>query len=101
VAGVSYLLCYRERMAVRDKRSVSMPPELAAAVDEAARTAGTTFSAWLADAADHRLRMQAGQASLAEWESEQGPLSPQERAAGLTRARQLLGRAPVTAEERA
>jgi len=94
---VSYRLCYRDVVVMRDKRSVSMPVELAAAVDEAARAAGTTFSGWLAEAADHRLRMQAGQAGLAEWESEQGPLSPQERAEGLTRARELLGRAPVPA----
>ena len=74
---------------------MSLPAELAAAVDEAARASETTFSAWLAEAADHRLRMQAGHSALAEWEAEHGALTPDERAAGLARARELLGRTPA------
>ena len=77
---------------MREKRSVSMPGELAAAVDQAASDAGTTFSAWLADAASHQLRLQAGRAGLAAWEAEHGPLTPAERADGLARARELLAR---------
>jgi hypothetical protein len=79
-------------MAQRDKRSVSLPPELAAAVDDAARAQGSTFSAWLADAADHRLRIEAGHQGLAEWEAEHGPLTAEERGDGRARARALLGR---------
>lgn len=79
-------------MAQRDKRSVSLPPELAKAIDQAAAQDGTTFSAWLADTASHRLRLDAGRRGIAEWEDEHGPLTPDELADGLARARALLGR---------
>ena len=79
-------------MARRDKRSVSLPPELAEAIDQAAAQDGTTFSAWLADTAAHRLRLDAGRRGIAEWEDEHGPLTPDELADGLARARALLGR---------
>lgn len=82
-------------MARREKRSISLPPELAHAIDQAAGNDGTTFSAWLADAAAHRLRMQAGREAIAEWEHDLGPLTPAELSDGLTRARTLLGR-PTT-----
>jgi hypothetical protein len=78
-------------VAQREKRSVSLPPDLAAAVDHAAADAGTTFSAWLAESAAHRLRVDAGRRALAEWESEHGALTAEERAEGLERARSLLG----------
>ena len=81
-------------MAVRDKRSVSLPPELAEAIDKAAADEGTTFSAWLADTAAHRLRLDAGRRGLAAWEKEHGPLSAEELADGLARARAALGRHP-------
>jgi hypothetical protein len=79
-------------MAQREKRSVSLPPELAQAIDRAAADDGTTFSAWLADTAAHRLRLEAGRRAIAEWERDQGPLTPDELADGLARARALLGR---------
>ena len=79
-------------MAQRDKRSVSLPPELAEAIDQAAAQDGTTFSGWLADTATHRLRLDAGRRGIAEWEDEHGPLTPDELADGLARARALLGR---------
>lgn len=79
-------------MAQRDKRSVSLPPELAEAIDRAAAQDGTTFSAWLAGTAAHRLRLEAGRDGIAEWEREQGPLTSEELADGLARARSLLGR---------
>ena len=80
-------------MAQREKRSISLPPELAQAIDQAAANDGTTFSAWLADTAAHRLRLEAGRRAIAEWERDQGPLTPDELADGLARARALLGRA--------
>ena len=46
-------------MAQREKRSISLPAELARAVEEAARAEGTTFSAWLAQTAAHRLKLEA------------------------------------------
>lgn len=79
-------------MARRAKRSISLPCALADAIDRAAVEGGTTFSAWLAQTAAHRLRLEAGRRAITEWESEHGALTPEERADGLTRARRLLGR---------
>ena len=89
---LSYPLCYHMGMAQRDKRSVSFPPDLAKAIDAAAAESGTSFSAWIANTASHRLRLDAGRRGVAEWEAEHGPLSEQELAEGLARARELLGR---------
>ncbi|MBI4936405.1 MAG: hypothetical protein HY828_21205 [Actinobacteria bacterium] len=47
-------------MAQRQKRSISLPADLAAAIDQAATAEGTTVSAWIADTAAHRLRIDAG-----------------------------------------
>jgi hypothetical protein len=88
-------MCYRTSVAQREKRSVSLPPDLAQAIDEAAAAQGTTFSGWLADTAAHRLRLEAGRRAIAEWEQEQGALTAEELADGLARARALLGR-PVS-----
>jgi len=71
---------------------VSLPPELAHAIDRAAAQDGTTFSAWLADTAARRLRLEGGRHAIAEWEHDHGPLTPDELAEGLARARSLLGR---------
>ncbi len=79
-------------MVQREKRSVSFPPELAEAVDRAATETGTSFSGWIAQTAAHRLRLEAGRKAVAEWECENGPLSEEERAEGLARARKSLGR---------
>jgi len=79
-------------MAQREKRSVSLPPELASAIDEAAAASGTTFSAWITETASHRLRLEVGRRGVAAWEAEHGPLSEKELAEGLARARELLGR---------
>ncbi|MGH9070742.1 MAG: hypothetical protein ACRDX8_06145 [Acidimicrobiales bacterium] len=80
-------------MAVREKRSVSLPPDLAADIQKAAEETGTTFSGWLADAAAHRLRLEEGAKGIHAWEAENGPLTDEERAEGRTRARRSLGRA--------
>ena len=83
-------------MAKREKRSVSLPPELAQAIDRVAAQDGTTFSAWLAGTATNRLRLEAGRHGIAEWEHERGPLTTEELADGLARARSLLGRTTAT-----
>ncbi len=92
VSQLSYRLCYPNSMAQREKRSISLPPELAQAVEEAATAEGLTFSAWLARTAAHRLKLDAGRQALAEWEQENGPLTAEERAEGWARARRSLGR---------
>jgi len=83
-------------MAQRDKRSISLPPDLAAAIDQAAAAEGTTVSGWIAETAAHRLRLDAGRRGIAEWERDQGPLTPEELADGLARARAILGRRGAT-----
>lgn len=79
-------------MAQREKRSISLPPDLAAQIDRAAAAEGTTVSAWIADTAAHRLRLDAGRRGITEWEHQHGALSAEELADGLTRARAVLGR---------
>ncbi len=79
-------------MAQRQKRSISLPAELADAIEHAAAAEGTTVSGWLADTAAHRLRLDAGRRGIADWERENGPLTPDELADGMARARTLLGR---------
>ena len=69
-----------------------MPAELAQAIDRAAAEGETTFSAWLAETAAHRLRLDAGRKGLAAWEKQHGPLTADELADGLARARAALGR---------
>jgi len=94
---VSYTLHYHRNMAQRQKRSISLPPDLARAVDDAARTEGTTFSAWLAQTAAHRLKLEAGRQAIAEWELENDPLAPEELSSGrpgLAPALCLAGQVP-------
>lgn len=76
----------------REKRSVSLPADLAQEIDRAAAEDGTTFSGWLAETASHRLRLEAGRRGLAAWEADHGPLSDDERAEGRARALAVLGR---------
>lgn len=89
---LSYRLCYHRPVAQRDKRSVSLPADLAEAIDRAAAESDSTFSGWLAETAARRLRLDAGRRGVAEWEREHGPLTEKELAEGLARARELLGR---------
>jgi VIT1/CCC1 family predicted Fe2+/Mn2+ transporter len=79
-------------MPVRQKRSISLPPDVAEAIDRAAAAEGTTVSAWLADTASHRLRLDAGRRGIAEWERKHRPLTADELAEGLSRARAMLRR---------
>ncbi|MGB9280763.1 MAG: hypothetical protein WCB57_11885 [Pseudonocardiaceae bacterium] len=79
-------------MPQRQKRSISLPPELAEAIEQAASAEATTVSGWLADTAAHRLRLDAGRRATAEWEADNGPLTAEELGEGLTRARALLRR---------
>jgi Arc/MetJ-type ribon-helix-helix transcriptional regulator len=78
-------------MAQRHKRSISLPPELDAAIERAAKAGGTTVSAWLAETAAHQLKLEAGRRAIAEWEAENGALTAEERAEGRAVARRALG----------
>lgn len=75
---------YDRCMAV-ERLTVSLEAELAAAVKEAAEADAQNLSAWLADAARHRLSTRRLREVIAEWESEHGPFSEAELAAARAR----------------
>jgi len=80
-------------MAVRKKRSISMPPDLDAEIAAAAAQAGMSYSAWLADAARKEFTIRAGLAGVSQFEQDHGAFTPEE----LAEARQWA----ATAVERA
>ena len=65
-------------MAVRKKRSISMPPELDAEIAAAAERAGMSYSAWLADTARKEFTIRAGLAAVAQFERDDGAFSAAE-----------------------
>ena len=82
VIGRRYLtvvpLCYRHVMAVRKKRSISIPPELDAEIAAAAQAAGMSYSAWLAQTARKEFIIRAGLEAVSQYEAEHGPFTPDE-----------------------
>jgi hypothetical protein len=74
------LLCYRSRVAVRKKRSISLPPDLDAEIAAAAEHAGMTYSSWLAATARKEFTIRAGLAAVAQFEDEHGAFTPGELA---------------------
>ncbi len=73
-----------------DRFSVTMEPDLGAAVRDAAQRAGMSVSGWLAQAAADRLRNDLLGAALDAWEAEDGAFGDEELDAaaatlGLTR----------------
>lgn len=79
-------------MAVRKKRSVSIPPDLDAQIEAAAAEAGVTYSAWLAATARKEFTIRAGLKAVAEFELEQGAFSPEEITEAEQWAREALDR---------
>jgi hypothetical protein len=73
-------LCYHNAMAIRKKRSISMPPDLDAEIAAAAEQAGMSYSAWLADTARKEFTIRAGLAAVSEFEREHGAFTPGELA---------------------
>ena len=67
-------------MALRKKRSISMPPDLDHQIEAAAKQAGTTYSGWLAATARKEFIVQSGLNAVAEFEREYGPFTAAERA---------------------
>ena len=67
-------------MAVRKKRSISMPPDLDAEIAQAAAQAGVSYSAWLAETARREFTIRAGLAGVSEFEQEHGEFTAAELA---------------------
>ena len=65
-------------MAVRKKRSISIPPELDAEIAAAAEAAGMTYSAWIAQTARKEFVIRAGLEAVSQYEAEHGPFTPDE-----------------------
>jgi hypothetical protein len=83
-------------MAVRKKRSISMPPDLDAEIAAAAADAGLSYSAWLADTARKEFTIRAGLAAVSQFEQDHGDFTREELAdaeAWAARAIDLSGRA--------
>ncbi len=94
LVALSYPLSYHFIMAQRQKRSISLPSDLADAIVVAATAENTTVSAWIAETAAHRLRLDSGRQGIAEWERQHGALTSDEIAEALARARAMLRRQP-------
>lgn len=61
-----------------DKVSVSFESDLGDAIRAAAKRSGSSISGWLAEAAAARLRSEAFSEFLAQWEAENGAITPEE-----------------------
>jgi hypothetical protein len=60
------------------KLSVALDDRVARAASASAERQGLSLSAWLNRAAENALAIEDGLAAVAEWEAEQGPLTPEE-----------------------
>jgi hypothetical protein len=80
-------------MAVRKKRSISLPPELDAEIAAAAEEAGMSYSAWLAGTARKEFTLRAGLAAVAQFEHDHGAFTPAELADASEWAAQAIQRA--------
>ncbi|MBA3604607.1 MAG: hypothetical protein M3487_06865 [Actinomycetota bacterium] len=80
-------------MPPRKKRSISVPPDLDAAVVAAASAAGVTYSKWIADTARKELTLRAGLAAVAAYQRDEGAFSAEELAAAEAWALGALRRA--------
>ena len=85
-------LYYSRGMPVRKKRSISVPPDLDAAIAEAARATGTTYSGWLTATARKELTLRAGLAGVAAYERADGAFSDEEMAEAMEWAQKAAGR---------
>jgi hypothetical protein len=82
-------------MAVRKKRSVSIPPDLDAQIESAAAEAGVSYSAWLAATARKEFTIRAGLEAVADFEREHGAFSPEELAEAEEWVRHTVGASPA------
>ncbi|GAC1377721.1 MAG: hypothetical protein NVSMB4_07270 [Acidimicrobiales bacterium] len=89
---LSYCGTTVREMAVRKKRSISMPPDLDARIEAAASQAGMTYSGWLAATASKEFIIQAGLNAVADFEREQGSFTAEELAEAEQWARSAIER---------
>jgi hypothetical protein len=87
-------------VAVRKKRSVSIPPDLDAQIEAAAAEAGMTYSAWLAATARKEFTIRAGLEAVAEFERQRGAFSPEELAEAEQWVRETVGGSPASGSPR-
>lgn len=87
-------------MADRPKRSISLPADLDAAMEQAARTKGVSVSGWIAETIGHRLAIEAGWQEIEAWEADNGRLTAAELAEGRARAAASIEAAERLAAER-
>jgi hypothetical protein len=78
--ALSYRCATVVAMAVRKKRSISMPPDLDAEIAAAAAQAGMSYSAWLADTARKEFTIRAGLAAVSQFEQDHGAFTLEELA---------------------
>lgn len=64
-----------------ERISFTLPGPIARRIRAAAAEQSETISGWLVQAAEHRLRLDAGRQLLTEWEAELGPVTAAERTA--------------------
>jgi hypothetical protein len=83
-------------MAVRKKRSISMPPDLDAEIASAAAQAGMSYSAWLAETARKEFTIRAGLAAVSRFEQDHGGFTPEELAEAEQWAASAVERARLT-----
>lgn len=100
MAPAVLLLCYYHMMAVRKKRSVSIPPDLDAQIERAAEREGMTYSAWLAATARREFTIREGLAGVATFERSAGAFTPDELAEAEQWARGALNRSKRTGARR-
>ena len=65
-------------MAIRKKRSVSIPPDLDEQIERAAAAAGLTYSAWLAATARKEFVVRSGLDAVASFERTHGVFTAEE-----------------------
>jgi hypothetical protein len=90
-------------MALRRKRSISVPPDLDAQILTEAARDGMTYSAWVTATARKELLIRAGLSAVAEVERELGRFTDEELADAEKWARETIERSRRTAtrEQRA
>jgi hypothetical protein len=83
-----------------DRLSITMEPKLGAAARKAAKRAGMSVSAWIAEATADRLRNDALGRALDEWEAEDGAFTADELAAAAEQLGLRRPRAPMRTRKR-